>query len=110
MAHADTALYLPMAPRVPIYTRGRKAMILMGVEVILSTVLGIIFLASAVPKLRHPKGYVLAVLEYRVLPPGLGWFYARLLPPLELLLAVLLLTGIAVRSAAVVVSVLLLSF
>ncbi len=85
-------------------------MIIMGMEVLLSTVLGIIFLASAVPKLRHPKGFVLAVLEYRVLPPHLGWFYARVIPPLEFLVALLLLTGIAVRSAAAVLSPLLLSF
>jgi putative oxidoreductase len=84
--------------------------IIMGMEIILSIVLGITFLASAVPKLRHPKGFILAVLEYRVLPPGLSLFYARLLPPLEFLLALLLLTGTAVRSAAFILSVLLLSF
>jgi hypothetical protein len=82
----------------------------MGMQVLLSSALGISFLAAAVPKLRHPKGFVLAVLEYRVLPNRLSWFYARLLPPLECLLALLLLTGVAVRSAAVVVSLLLLSF
>ncbi len=85
-------------------------MILMGTQVLLSIVLSIIFLASAVPKLHHPKGFVLAVLEYRILPPRLSWFYARLLPPLEFLLALLLLSGMAVRSAAAVMAVLLLSF
>ncbi len=85
-------------------------MIIMGMEVLLSAVLGSTFLASAVPKLRHPRGFILAVLEYRVLPPRLGWFYARLLPPLEFLVALLLFTGTAVRSAAIGTSVLLLSF
>jgi len=85
-------------------------MSVMGIEAVLSIALGIVFLASAVPKLRHPKGFVLAVLEYRVLPPRLSWFYARLIPPLEFLMALLLLTGTAVRFAAIVVSVLLLSF
>jgi putative oxidoreductase len=85
-------------------------MSIMVIEVILSTALGIIFLVSAVPKLRHPNGFILAVLEYRVLSPHLSWFYARLIPPLEFLLALMLLTGTAVRSAAVVMSVLLLSF
>jgi uncharacterized membrane protein YphA (DoxX/SURF4 family) len=80
------------------------------IEVLLSITLGIIFLMSAVPKLRHPRGFVLAVLEYRVLPPRFSWLYARLVPPLEFLLALLFLTGTAVRSAAVVTSVLLLSF
>jgi uncharacterized membrane protein YphA (DoxX/SURF4 family) len=83
---------------------------IIGIEVILSATLGIIFLASAVPKMRHPKGFILAVLEYRVLPPRLSWLYARLLPPLEFLLALLLLTGTAVRSASAIMSVLLLSF
>jgi hypothetical protein len=85
-------------------------MSIISMEVLLSTGLGIIFLAAAVPKLRHPKGFVLAVLEYRVLPPHFSWFYARLVPPLEFLLALLLLTGTAVRSVAIVVSMLLLSF
>jgi putative oxidoreductase len=79
-------------------------------EVLLSAALGIIFLAAAVPTLRHPKGFVLAVLEYRVLPPRLGWFYARLVPPLEFLVALLLFTGTAVRFATVAISMLLLSF
>jgi len=85
-------------------------MSVMVIEALLSITLGIIFLASAVPKLRHPKGFILAALEYRVLPPRLSWFYARLVPPLEFLLALLLLTGTALRSAAIVISVLLLSF
>jgi hypothetical protein len=85
-------------------------MIVTGMEVLLSIVLGIVFLASAVPKLGHPKGFILAVLEYRVLSTPLSWFYARLIPPLEFLMALLLLTGTAVRSAAVIISVLLLSF
>jgi uncharacterized membrane protein YphA (DoxX/SURF4 family) len=82
----------------------------MAVEVALGAMLGLVFMASAVPKLRHPRGFVLAVLEYRVLPPRLSRLYARLVPPLEFLLAFLVLTGTAVRSAAAVMSVLLLSF
>ena len=85
-------------------------MISIGMKILLSGVLGIVFLAAAIPKLRHPRGFVLAVLEYRVLPTGLSWFYARLIPPLEFLLALLLLTGTAVLSAAIVTLLLLLSF
>lgn len=85
-------------------------MSILGMEVLLSIVLGIIFLTAAIAKLRNPKGFVLAVLEYRVLPPYFSWFYARLVPPLEFLLALLLLTGTAMRSGAIVVSMLLLSF
>jgi putative oxidoreductase len=79
-------------------------------KLLVSTGMGALLLASTIPKLRHPKGFVLAVLEYRVLPPLVSRFYARLVPPLELLLALLFLTGTAVRSAAVVTSLLLLTF
>ncbi|GAC1388303.1 MAG: hypothetical protein NVSMB33_17900 [Ktedonobacteraceae bacterium] len=82
----------------------------MAIQVLLSIILGICFLAAALPKLRHPKGFVLAVLEYHVLPFRLSRVYARLLPPLECLLGLLLLSGIAVRSAAIVLSLLVLSF
>ena len=85
-------------------------MIVASIQVILSMGLAITFFASAIPKLLNPKGFILAVLEYRVLPTHLSWLYARLLPPLELLLALLLLSGTAVRSSAIVVALLLLSF
>ncbi len=77
---------------------------------ILSGILGGIFLASSVPKLRHPKGFLLTVLEYRILPSSLSMLYARLVPWLELLIALLLLSGTGVRSAATITVLLLLSF
>jgi uncharacterized membrane protein YphA (DoxX/SURF4 family) len=79
-------------------------------ELAASILLGLVFMASAIPKLRHPRGFVLVVVEYRVLPPHLSRLYARLVPPLEFLVALLVLTGTAVRSAAVVMALLLLSF
>ncbi len=79
-------------------------------EAFFSLILGVIFMASAIPKLRHPNGFVLVVLEYRILPPRLGRPFARLVPPLELFIALLLLSGIAVRLAGAVTSLLLLSF
>jgi uncharacterized membrane protein YphA (DoxX/SURF4 family) len=85
-------------------------MSIIRMTVLLSIALGLIFLASAIPKLRYPRGFILAVLEYRVLPQRLSWFYARLVPPLEFLTALLLLTGAALRPASVIVSLLLLSF
>jgi len=80
------------------------------IAVSLRVLLGGVFVLSAVPKLRHPKGFILTVLEYRILPPALGEFYARLLPPLELLAALLLLSGAAVRCAAILTSLMLVSF
>lgn len=79
-------------------------------ELFLRLLLGAVFLVSAIPKLRHPRGFVLMVLEYRILPPSLGELYAWMLPPLELFVGLLLLTGAAVRVATIMASFLLLSF
>lgn len=81
-----------------------------AIQALLSITLGVCFLAAALPKLRHPESFMLAVVGYRVLPFRLSKVYARLLPPLECLLGLLLLGGIAVRSAAIVSSLLALSF
>src|ERR1051326_5866722 len=110
MAKVGSPPCLPVASCAAIHAGGSGTMISIGMKILLSGVLGIVFLAAAIPKLRHPRGFVLAVLEYRVLPTGLSWFYARLIPPLEFLLALLLLTGTAVLSAAIVTLLLLLSF
>jgi hypothetical protein len=80
------------------------------IEATLGLALAAVFGASAVPKLRHPRGFLLAVLLYRVLPPRLGTLYARLLPPLEVFVALLLLSGTAVRFAATIAAALLVSF
>jgi uncharacterized membrane protein YphA (DoxX/SURF4 family) len=80
------------------------------IQAALSGVIGCVFAASALPKLRHPRGFVLAVIEYRVLPPHLSWIAARAIPPLELLAALLLLTGTAVRAAATLLVALLCGF
>ncbi len=76
----------------------------------LSAALALVLIASAIPKLRHPKGFVVVVLAYDVLPPRLGRLYAWLLPPLELFIALLLVVGTVVRAASSVTSLLLLSF
>jgi uncharacterized membrane protein YphA (DoxX/SURF4 family) len=77
------------------------------IQAALSAVVGYVFAASALPKLHHPRGFVLAVIEYRVLPPRLSWIAARAIPPLELLATLLLLTGSAVRVAATLLIALL---
>ncbi len=79
-------------------------------EALCSGVLGITFLVAALPKLRHPRGFMVSVLAYDVLPSSWGLVYARLTPSLELLGALLLLSGIGVRLAAMLLLSLLLSF
>lgn len=80
------------------------------VEMLVCLLLGVVFGAAAIPKLRSPKGFMVTVLAYQVLPPSLGRVYASLVPPLELLLALLFLSGTGIRSASVVAASLLVSF
>lgn len=79
-------------------------------EILLSFFLGGIFLLSAIPKLHSPRAFIFTVLEYRVLPFSLGWFYGWLLPPLELLLALMLLSGTSIRISSCILALLLFSF
>jgi putative oxidoreductase len=76
----------------------------------LCALVGGVFFASALPKLRHPKGFVLTVVEYRVLPYSLSRLYGRVVPPLEALVALLLIGGVAMRAAALVAALLLASY
>jgi hypothetical protein len=68
-------------------------------------VIGVTFLVSGSTKLRDLDGLAFAILRYRILPPRLAWPLARPLARLltfaELALAVLLVTGTAVRGAGV---------
>ncbi len=79
-------------------------------RILLSLGLGCVFLASSIPKLYNPKGFALAVVEYRVLPIHLGLLFGQLLPPLEFFLALLLLSGVEVRLVTLILFFLLLSF
>lgn len=71
--------------------------------------LGSTLLIASLSKFRDLQGFLLAVLEYDVLPRRLAIVYARLLPPAELAFAVLLLTGVwpvvtGIASAAILLS------
>ncbi len=83
---------------------------MMAFEIGLGIVMGSIFLISSAPKLRHPRGFVFAVLNYHILPPSLGKVYALLVPPLELLIALGVLMGIAVRIDGAIMTLLLSSY
>lgn len=80
------------------------------IQAVLSLTIGCIFIASAAPKLHHPKGFVLAVLEYRVLPASLGLLFGWALPPLEFLLALMNICGVNVHLANFILSLMLISF
>lgn len=72
--------------------------------------LGLVFTASAIPKLRRPQSFILAVMRYQVLRPSLARRYALTVPALEVLVGLLLLTGTAVASASLLASCLLATF
>ena len=72
--------------------------------------LGLVFLTASLPKLAAPHDFRLALGNYRLLPFRLVRPVAAWLPRVELLLAVLLLSGVGVRGAASLAAAALLVF
>jgi putative oxidoreductase len=83
---------------------------MMIVRMALSIALGGVFLFGALSKLRHQKSFILTVVEYRILPLKMSKLYALLIPPLELLVALMAITGVALSITAIIMSCLLISF
>jgi uncharacterized membrane protein YphA (DoxX/SURF4 family) len=77
---------------------------------VLRITLGLVFLVSALTKLRAPQQFVEGVVDYQVLPTALARLYGRLLPPVELGVGFLLAAGTALPIASVVAILLLISF
>ena len=73
-------------------------------------VVGVTFLISGTAKLRDMDGLTLGALRYHVLPSRIVRPLAPLLPVAELVLAAMLLTGVAVRAAGVGSALLVLVF
>jgi putative oxidoreductase len=73
-------------------------------------VLAGLFAMAAVPKILDPTSFARDVENYHLLPPELVAIVAVLLPPLELVLSIALLTGVHARGAAIVTGGLLLAF
>ena len=73
-------------------------------------ILGLTFLAAALPKLADPPGFAEAIHAYRLVPGTLLAPMALFLPWLELLMALALISGLARRGAALLSLLLLLLF
>ncbi len=73
-------------------------------------ILGVVFLVAALPKIADPPGFVEALHAYHLLPDAALAPMALVLPWLELLLALALLTGVTRRTAALMTLVLLVIF
>lgn len=72
--------------------------------------LGIVFLLSALPKLRRPRAFVRSVAAYEILPPGVAQVFALALIPTEVALALAFLTGSLVGVALPLAAAVLLAF
>lgn len=79
-------------------------------ETLLGLFVGSVFCFSGISKSKHPRAFVLTILDYRMLPRALGMAFGRLLLPLEVFLAVQLLAGVMVRAAAIGLGTLLVTF
>jgi putative oxidoreductase len=69
-----------------------------------------VFLAAAAPKLADPLGFAAALANYRVFPDALLNVIATVVPALELVAALAVLTGWRLRGGALLLGGLLLAF
>ncbi len=72
--------------------------------------LGLIFLYASVDKIYHPTEFAQVIFNYQILPDALINIAAIVLPWLELILGLLLITGIWLPGAIVLSNLLLLTF
>ena len=73
-------------------------------------VLGLVFIAAALPKLMDPPGFAKSIWAYELFPAWSLHPLALVLPWLELLCGLALCLGLWIRAAAAWTAVLLLSF
>jgi uncharacterized membrane protein YphA (DoxX/SURF4 family) len=81
-----------------------------SLQIVLRTAVALLFAEAAVGKLSDRAGFEGVVANYQVLPSMLAAPVARLLPPVELLIAMSLLTGVLAPWPAVAAAGLLLVF
>ena len=64
--------------------------------------LGCLFIWGSLPKIRHPYNFLSSVYSYELVGPKLGMLTAMVLPWLELLLGIFLLSGVCVGGALLI--------
>lgn len=69
-----------------------------------------VFIESGCEKLRHLDHFLITAQSYKVLPPGITYFYAVCVPWFEMLAGLYLLLGLFRRFAAGLTGALLVSF
>ncbi len=75
-----------------------------------SLILGLIFVASSVGKIAEPSEFLTALASASFLPPKVSTLIAQWLPWVELVLGLLLITGISAKLAASASSLLVAGF
>lgn len=78
--------------------------------IVVRVALGGIFIYAALPKIADPVTFAGSVANYQILPYFWSYFTAAVLPFLELICGVLLVTGYRVRAGALIVAALNLVF
>jgi uncharacterized membrane protein YphA (DoxX/SURF4 family) len=72
--------------------------------------LGLLFVYAAVSKVPDLREFAEEVANYRIIPPATVPYLATILPGMELVAGVLLITGVWVRAAGVLLSLFLAVF
>ena len=81
-----------------------------GVYHVIRWILGIIFIYASYDKILHPQAFALVVYNYQLLPEELINLTALILPWLELLLGVCLITHRLIQGTIIISNILLFTF
>lgn len=79
-------------------------------ELILRWFLGIVFISACIHKIIAPGDFAKIIYGYKLFPAEVINFFAILLPFIELVCGVALITGIWPRSASIIINGMLLAF
>ncbi len=72
-------------------------------RILVRIVLGLVFIYASIHKIRDPVAFAGAVAAYNILPYGLNFLVAAILPWVELISGLLLVIGYRVKAAASIV-------
>jgi len=95
---------------MPWKTEMKRVLASLPLQLLARLVLGGIFIYASLDKIAHPREFAKIIANYAILPDPLVTLPALVLPWLELLAGLCLVSGLWVRSAALLLSSLLLFF